>query len=213
MATLLDHAQRLLNAHPSRGVNVQSLAAVFQSARIDRLTDGESICAEGEPGDAMWFLIKGAVRVQRRHPNGTMRELAVIAAPALLGHMALIDNSPRSAACIAKDETILATLNRVTYNRVLSEPSSRGTALRRILLASLTRQLVGANAQITELIRPPEPTAEESVEDFDISNTDIMSVSGVLDGWKIDAGTVDALDDMEVVYTEEQRRNRKNQAT
>lgn len=215
MATLLDHAQRLLDAHPSRGVTPRSLAAVFSSARINRLQDGHAVCTEGDPGDAMYFLMKGAVRVQRRDPKGRMRELATIQAPALFGHMALIDNSPRSASCVAVGESIIATLDRASYNSVLNEPTTRGTALRRVLLASLTRQLVGANGRIADLIRPPAPktpgaTATDEVEDFDVTNSDIMRVSGVLDGWKLDERTLSQADDMEVVFTEDQRRNRKN---
>jgi CRP-like cAMP-binding protein len=222
MATLLDHAQRLLAAHPTRGVDDQSLAAVFSSARIDRLQDGHVICTEGEPGEAIYFLMKGTIRVQRRDPRGRVRELATIPAPALLGHMALIDNSPRSATCIAVGETFVATLDRLTYNSVLGEPTTRGTALRRILLASLTRQLVGANARIRDLLRTPhlsdsahatlEVKDEDQVEDFDVSQSDLMRVSGVLEGWKVDSRTMMTLQNMEVVYTEDQRRNPKNKS-
>jgi CRP/FNR family cyclic AMP-dependent transcriptional regulator len=212
MATLLDHAQNLLDHHAARGVTARSLAAVFSTARVDRIRDGHAVCTEGEPGDAMFFLMKGAIRVQRRDPKGKMRELATIAAPALFGHMALIDNSPRSATCVAVGESIVATLDRRSYNTVLNEPTSRGTALRRVLLASLTRQLVSANDRIRDLIRPQEVVDDvERVEDFgDVSNTDILKVSGVLDGWKVDADTWAQADTVETVYTEDQLRNPRN---
>ena len=217
MATLLDHAQRLLDAHPSQGVTPRSLAAVFSSARINRLQDGHAVCTEGDPGDAMYFLMKGSVRVQRRDPQGSMRELATIQAPALFGQMALIDNSPRSASCVAVGESIIATLDRATYNGVLNEPTTRGTALRRVLLASLTRQLVGANGRIADLIRPPAPPAESAddeyaPEDFDVTQSEIMGVSGMLDGWKVDKSLLAQSDDMEVVYSEDQLRNPKNKS-
>jgi len=215
MATLLDHAKRLLEAHPSRGVTPQSLASVFSSARINRLQDGHAVCTEGDPGDAMFFLMKGSVRVQRRDPRGRMRELAVIESPALFGHMALIDNSPRSASCVSIDESLVATLDRATYNSVLSEPTTRGTALRRVLLASLTRQLVGANGRIADLIRPPVPPPEAdndayAPEDFDVTQSEIMGVSGMLDGWTVDKSLLAQADDVEVVYSEDQLRNPKN---
>lgn len=217
MATLLDHAQRLLDAQPAHGVAPHSLAAVFSSASINRLQDGHAICTEGDPGDAMYFLMKGSVRVQRRDPHGRMRELATIDAPALFGHMALIDNSPRSASCVSFNESIVATLDRATYNAVLSEPTTRGTALRRVLLASLTRQLVGANGRIADLIRPPEPppdvTEEEyAPEDFDVTQSEIMGVSSMLDGWKVDKSLLAQADDVEVVYSEDQLRNPKNKS-
>ncbi len=227
----------LLESNPCRGVKADHLAEVLAAATLRRLGDGDPLCTEGEPGDSMFFLVDGNIRVQRRDAAGRMRELAIMKAPDLVGHMSLVDHSPRSASCVAVGRTVVASLDRRTYNNLLTEPSHRGTALRRLLLASLTRQLAGANDRIRDLIDGPEakagaakaagsrdrghqgrdlgtgtghkaasPNYAAGVEDFDVSQSDLMRVAGVLDGWKVDARGADK---MKVVYDEDQRRNPK----
>lgn len=244
---LTDKARGLLEAHPCRGVKINHLAQVLAAARLRRLGNGDALITEGEAGDELYFLLDGSVRVQRRDSKGRMRELAVMQAPCLVGHMSLVDNSPRSASCLAEGRTVVAALDRKTYNDILTEASPRGTALRRLLLASLTRQLADANGRIQDLIDGSNSRAqakrleerkrreeEESrlraearaeaeavegramrrdvnaVEDFDVSDTDILRVAGVLNGWDVDTTGAES---MKVVFTEDQKRNAKNRWT
>lgn len=222
MSTALQtHAAGLLQIHSCRGVKPEHLAEVLATASVEKFRDGDAIITEGDSGDLMYFLLDGAIRIQRRDPRGKMRELAVMKAPSLVGHMSLVDRSPRSASCIAMGRTVCASLNRRKYDALLTETSARGMALRRLLLASLTKQLADANSRIRGLIegeknkrvevptaaRTSPPSGGGEVEDFDVSTTDILKVAGVLDGWDISAhGT----DDMEFVLTEEQKRNPRN---
>jgi CRP-like cAMP-binding protein len=219
--SLRDQAAGLMENHPCRGLKAEHLAEVLAAATLRRLSDGDALCVEGEPGDAMFFLIDGAIRVQRRDARGTMRELAVMTPPTLVGHMSLVDNSPRSASCIARGRTVVAALDRRTYSQILTEPSARGMALRRLLLSSLTTQLATANERIADLIDGPDPakTAAKPAsknksadryepEEFgDVSNTDLLKLAGVLDGWKIDSR---GMNSMKVTYTEDQKRHPKN---
>lgn len=228
-------ATALLTAAPTRGVTPAALAAVLDATTPRRLAAGERLCEEGEPAEQMWFLLRGAVKVLRRDPAGAERELARVEAPALVGHMAIIDGSPRSAACAADGDVELAALDRRAWNSLLTEPSARGTALRRVVCASLTRQLVGANERVRDLIgadrrparaaaadkghvpapraltpSPSAPSAPDEVEDFEPSDSEVMRVAGVLNGWKIDQRSLSDAGKAQVVYDEDQRRNPRN---
>ena len=97
---LLSQATGLMKVHPVRGVRPEHLAEVLAAATLQRLGDGDALCTEGDPGDAMYFLVDGAIRVQRRDARGKMRELAVMHPPTLVGHMSLVDHSPRSASSV-----------------------------------------------------------------------------------------------------------------
>ena len=88
----------LLVSHPSRGVKPAALTEVLESLEINEFEHGDLLCSEGDPGDSMYFLLFGSILVTRKDAGGVDRELVTMSAPALLGHMALVDNSPRSAA-------------------------------------------------------------------------------------------------------------------
>ena len=199
-------AHDLLVNHPSRGVTPAALTEVLESLSINEFQNDELICKEGEAGDGMFFLFYGAAKVTRKDAGGEERELVTISAPALFGHMALVDNSPRSATCRASGTTRVAPLDRQLYNTMLSESSPRGTALRRMLLTSLTRQLENATVRLRRLITDGEErkeTKDAAGAGSKQTEKELMDISGVLHGWTDDQ--LKAADEVEVVYTEQQK--------
>jgi CRP-like cAMP-binding protein len=194
---LYRQASRLLQAHFFPGSNVLSLVQLLGRGDAQVLSTGALLCSEGSPGNELFFLLEGKVRVMRRDAQGQLRELATIDAPALVGHMSLVDGSPRSATCTVAEPSTVVQLDRVVYQSLLKELSPEGSTLRRLLLSSLSAQLTAGNTQIRTLTAAsgspaPEPRAEK--EGGDISPEELLQVAGVLDGWTVDLRGVDRVD-------------------
>ena len=147
-----DWAVRLLIANPFPGKSQRELVEIINARRLKSFTDGQFILSEGEPGEELFFLMEGEVEVLKRDVSGEERSLVVMQAPTMFGHMSLVDGSARSASCRAKGEVDVAVLSRQTYLELLSRSHPLGTSLRRLMLATLTRQLVDGNARLFELI-------------------------------------------------------------
>lgn len=194
----LIQAEAFLNRVPVPGITTAGLAEVFCAGSPRRLAAHDPLCVEGEPGDAMYFLLEGAIRVQRRDPHGRLRELARMAAPCMVGQMALVDHSPRSASCVADERCFLIAIDRAVWLHLQAEPSARGSAMRRVVLSSLCTQLADANAKVKSLIGGgPEVVVEtpEEADDLlslpdtalqpltDDESEEVMRLSGLLDGW------------------------------
>jgi len=215
-----DWAARLLISNPFPGKSQRELVEIIKSCRIQRYSDGQTILNEGDPGEEMFFLMEGSVAVLKADINGAQRPLIVMEAPTMFGHMAMVDGSPRSATCKAEGNVVVAALTRHTYQELLSRPHPVGTTLRRLMLSTLTRQLVDGNARLFSLIggespepgeqkqvtrtRPtPTPKKKSSQVRQDVSRDDLLDMAGILNGWKVD--TV-GLEDIEFVETEDDRR-------
>jgi CRP-like cAMP-binding protein len=67
---------------------------------------GEVLFREGDPGDGLFIVMKGSVRISKQSPSGE-EALAVLESPAFFGEMALIDNSARAADAIANEDSEL----------------------------------------------------------------------------------------------------------
>ncbi len=197
-------AARLLDAHRCEGVRVEDMLAMMADCEQRALSDGQVLCTEGEPGASLFILIRGRIRVMKRDPRGNQRELAMLEAPALLGHMSLVDGSPRSATCLAAGPIQLVEMSRRVYDFRIGELGPPGTALRRLLLSSLTQQLVGGNARLNALMRPDLP-ADGRTEEED--QDAVLRAAGVLGGWG-DPDLNRMLDSMKFVETEDDRRRR-----
>lgn len=68
---------------------------------------GETVCAAGDEGDALFGIIEGGVRVHRGAET-----LAMLAVGESFGEMAIIDDEPRSADCTAEGRTVLLELTK-----------------------------------------------------------------------------------------------------
>jgi CRP/FNR family cyclic AMP-dependent transcriptional regulator len=201
-------ARKLLRTHRVQGARSADLAQALATGKPRRVADGERLCSEGDPSDSMFILLKGRIQVLRKDDRGEERQLAMLTAPALVGHMGLVDGSARSASCVAMGEIGCLRLTRVAFQRLLEESSASGGAMRRLILASLIGQLTSANTRIKEMITAPEPQpdAPESLR-RDISSDDILKLAGVLDGWSVDRTAMDT--EVRFVEDDDMRRTRE----
>jgi CRP-like cAMP-binding protein len=68
---------------------------------------GEVIFREGEPGAGMYVIQHGAVDVVIKLPDGGEKVLVSLGDKQFFGELALLDDAPRSATCVARQKTEL----------------------------------------------------------------------------------------------------------
>jgi CRP-like cAMP-binding protein len=83
-------------------------------SRPRRFAAGEAVFHEGDQGDSLFVLARGAVEVISRHA-GKDRQLAVLEVPAAFGEMSLIDREVRSATIRAKGECLALQLSAENF--------------------------------------------------------------------------------------------------
>ncbi len=74
------------------------------------LPAGQKLFSEGDAGDCLYVLMSGTADVTVR---GKVVETATTGA--ILGELAIIDSSPRSASVIARDDCNLIMINAETF--------------------------------------------------------------------------------------------------
>lgn len=89
-----------------RNLDETERAQILIIGQVRGYKDGEVIFKEGDPGDGLFVVIKGSVRISKQSPTGE-EALAVLEPHAFFGEMALIDFSPRAADAIANQGTEL----------------------------------------------------------------------------------------------------------
>ena len=72
----------------------------------------EYICYEGQPGNEMYIILKGLVGICLTSAIGTLIEVDQLKSGDFFGEMAIFDNLPRSASCIALEDTICVAINK-----------------------------------------------------------------------------------------------------
>lgn len=176
------YAERLLAAHAQVDAEVGDVVAWLASCRIRRLEADEVVCREGDVGDELYVLLEGRIRVEKSDVSGHVRTVGELSAPTMLGQMAMIDRARRTATCVASDEVWLAALDRDAYRRLIRSTDAGGTALRRLLLSSLTQQLLSGNARLGELLQESAARSTPDPKGEGLGGA-LLKASGLLEGW------------------------------
>ena len=70
------------------------------------------ICQEGQPGNEMYIILKGSVGIFVTNTLGTLNQVATMTEGGFFGEMAIFDDLPRSASCIAMEDTICVAVDK-----------------------------------------------------------------------------------------------------
>src|ERR671917_468727 len=93
-------------------LDTAELARFAELLREKSFTKGAVILFEHDPGDALFILRQGRVKVVRVGEDGREVILGVLGPGQHFGELALIDDQPRSAYVIAMEDSALLMLHR-----------------------------------------------------------------------------------------------------
>jgi CRP/FNR family cyclic AMP-dependent transcriptional regulator len=100
---------------------------------------GQCVFLQDQPGDGMFVLAEGAVKLYVSSRGGGIVELVRHQAPAVFGEVALLDGGPRSASAEAVERSTLLVVTRAELLRLLRSDDQVAEALLRTLGAMVRR--------------------------------------------------------------------------
>src|SRR6476660_8650831 len=109
------------------------------------------IFKEGAPGDKMYLILSGAVRISRQVPGMGEEALAVLRAGTHFGEMALIDDFPRSADARAHEACRLFVIRKEDLEDLLFVDRDLAYDLLWTFVRTLSSRLRDTNNKMTFL--------------------------------------------------------------
>jgi CRP/FNR family cyclic AMP-dependent transcriptional regulator len=144
----LDVQDRLRSAALFSALDDDAAASLRMSMVEQKLAKGAVLFSEGEPGDKLYVIESGRLKLGHTAPDGRESIIAVLGEGEMLGELSLFDPGPRTATAVA-----------VTSSRVLSMghdallPWLVGRPdLAVSLLAALARRLRRTNEALADLV-------------------------------------------------------------
>jgi CRP-like cAMP-binding protein len=113
-----------LDLFAETGLSAAELRLLATTLRAESFEDGATVFVEGSPGDSLYIVVEGSVRISRRFPGRGENVLTTLGRGEVFGEMALVDDQLRSADAHAGPEgaTVLP-LSRRDLDEVLQRPS------------------------------------------------------------------------------------------
>jgi len=128
MITTVEKVLFLKSIDLFRGLAGEELATIAEIAEEQPFAAGEPVLAEGEPGDALYLVVEGALRV---HRGG--KQLGQLGVRDVFGEMAMLDPEPRSASVTVVKDAVLLKIGRDDFRDVLQERPEIGMGIIQVL--------------------------------------------------------------------------------
>ena len=102
------------------GMGDVQLERFFEFMELQPVRQWVEIVKQGSPGDAMYLILEGEVRV-RLMIAGKETILTALPAGEFFGEIALFDHGPRSADVVANVDAILLKISATTFQKLVNE--------------------------------------------------------------------------------------------
>jgi signal transduction histidine kinase len=133
------------------GIGSNVLEQIRPEVDVLKFKPGEIVFQEGDPGDSLYLVGEGSVKISKEGLGGREEVLGYIQTGNFFGEMALLDGKPRSAMATAAEPTLLGAVKEETLQHLLEVAPSR---LHMNFLRSVTERLRSVNSHfINDVMR------------------------------------------------------------
>lgn len=133
------------------GMDDSQLERFIKYMEVAKARQFGEIVRQGEPGDAMYLVLEGEVRV-RLMIAGKESILAVLGSGEFFGEIALFDHGPRSADVVANLETTLLKISASAFQKLSNEAPDLATPFLLAMGKTLTQRIRADNKRFRDSI-------------------------------------------------------------
>jgi CRP-like cAMP-binding protein len=145
---LQHRAAVLARTAPFCGIDEATRRRIAEHVAERVVEPGQCVFTQDEPGDRMYVLAEGAVKLFVSSRDGGLVELVRHRPPATFGEVALLDGGPRTASAEAVERSTLLVVTRPELLRLLRTEDQVAEALLRTLGTIVRR----TTRQVTDLV-------------------------------------------------------------
>jgi serine/threonine protein phosphatase PrpC len=143
-----------------RHLTYKEILRVLSVTKVVDFNVGDEILREGAPGDDMFILLKGKVRL---HKDGAL--VTYLGPGAHLGEMALVTKQPRSVSAAADDRTRALVLRRQDFNDIIRNEPRLSVKLLWSFVQVLAQRLRKTTADLTGVRQELPDVSDETMFD------------------------------------------------
>lgn len=190
-----DFVRILRRSDLGRSLSDGELRYIAEAARVVTFRSDETICRQDDPGDRMFIITKGRVKVSIEH-GGAFRLLEYLGSGDHFGEMSLLTDAPRSATVVAVMDTQLLELDLAQFDKLMTAVPGFAANLSRSLGYRLRLQngggrrrrkpavvgLVHGSPQTRQLVQPLAAALLEAGDSLEIltDRADLLPGNGYL---------------------------------
>jgi len=130
-----------------------------------RYPQGSLVFREGEKGDALFIVLSGRILATALQNDGSPRRVYEFVPGNFFGEMAIIEEAPRSATCVALEDSELLVLQGTDFYRLVTENPRLANKLLLSIGTVMTSWLDESSKFLNDLVRWGETARKRAVTD------------------------------------------------
>ena len=137
----------------------QAMALLLARLKWVKVAAGTTLMEQGDPGDALFMVVSGMLRIYIRDEDGVERRVRETGRGQIIGEMSLYTQEPRSATVVALRDTVLVRLGKDDFDDLLGRSAQASIAMTRQIIARLNSKQAGINSTrpVTMCLLPITP--------------------------------------------------------
>ena len=133
------------------GLADEQLTRLVKNMEVREVKAFEEVVRMGTPGDAMYLILQGEVRV-RMMISGKETTLTTLTAGDFFGEISLFDHGPRSADVVANDNATLLRFTAAAFERIVRTAPELAAPFLLAMGKTLTARIRADNKRFRETI-------------------------------------------------------------
>ena len=129
----------------------QQLGLFAAFMEVENARQFHTIVKQGDPGDAMYLILEGELRV-RQMIGGKETVLVTLMAGEFFGDISLFDHGPRSADVVANNPSVLLKVSATNFQRLTQEAPALATPFLVAICKTLTARIRADNKRLRDSI-------------------------------------------------------------
>jgi CRP-like cAMP-binding protein len=129
----------LARAGMFRGIEACAVPALKAQLQPVKFPRAHTVFAEGDPGDRLFIVISGKVKIGRRSPDGREKLLTIMGPSDMFGELSIFDPGPRTSSATTITEVRAVSMDRDVLRAWIADRPEIAEKLLRILARRLRR--------------------------------------------------------------------------
>lgn len=139
--SVMDKVKMLGKTKWGKSLSAQDLANLAPYLEVKQYAKGQSVFVQDEEGSCLAFIIRGSIEIIKDVSDTRDTIVVQLGAGNNFGELSFIDNLPRSASALTREDSLLLELDKKHFRELARDHPDTGLKFLELLAIHLSRRL------------------------------------------------------------------------
>ena len=140
------------NSTMLQGLSEDEFGKLAALCEIRKMGEGTTVFIENMPGESLFLVKKGTIRISKMFAEGDEKTLVVLGPEDIFGEMAVIDGLPRSATARVAEDAELISLKKKSLEQLSKDDAALALKIVSNIVRVFSKRVREANEEYRDML-------------------------------------------------------------